>query len=375
MFTLKKWFTSCLTLATLLVTLICSTTLVSDTNAAGTDNTNTQTPDATTITANATTAAQTAATSTATTGTDLTRTQLLNSLLGYQSSLIIQNAGVHPPGDPPATANSTPLYTEIKKIEEDRDAIVSNQSLAENIFYLYGISLIEPQELSSVPLKTGYLSKHFSAYCTPLSSDETNAYVCNNSPTSTLQHADIKPTSLLEPKRYDKANGLAALEYIRSTVDPWAAHNIQSAMNDTSKTDNQDAIINALSRQSKLNVPIYSMLSAYGRRMPSAANPDNKTFMEVLEYETSQRYSNPNWHQDIAVAPQEALLKDIAAMMALSLWIQKEQYKQNERLELLMSMNVLSSIAGQDQAAAAESKGKEAATSASATANDQTSSQ
>ena len=125
-----------------------------------------------------------------------------------------------------------------------------SQALAEDIFYLYGVSLIEPAELSSVPLKTGYLSKHFSAsHCTPLSSAETNAYVCNNKATSALQHADIKPGSLLAPLRYDTAGGTAALEYIRSTVDPWAAHNIASAMSNTSDATNQDTIVNALSRQ------------------------------------------------------------------------------------------------------------------------------
>ena len=53
--------------------------------------------------------------------------------------------------------------------------------------------------------------------------------------------------------------------------------------------------------------------------------------------------------------------------MALSLWIQKEQFKQNERLELLMSMNVLGSIASQDQAAAAQTQGTQAAASSAQT--------
>lgn len=144
-------------------------------------------------------------------------------------------------------------------------------------------------------------------------------------------------------------------------------------MSNTSDSANQDKITSALSRQSKLNAPVYSMLSAYARRMPSTSNPSNKTFMETLDYETSQRYPSATWHQNIATAPTEALLKDIAAMMALSLWVQKEQFKQNERLELLLSINVLGAIAAQDQAAAAQAQGSQAATSASSTATSQTS--
>jgi hypothetical protein len=373
----KKSFASYLSLSTLMATLLLSTTLVSDTGSADSISVSaSSSPTATTITSNATAAANAAATRTDNTKTDLTRTQLLNALLGYDASLIIQNAAVQPPGDPAPSSDSSqpqPPYTKIATVEADRDATLSNQILDENIFYLYGVSKIEPKELASVPLKTGYLSKHFSAYCTPLSSDETNAYVCNNSATSALQHADIKPLSLLGPMRYDGPGGMAALEYIRSTVDPWASHNIKSAMTDTSDTGNQDTIINALARQSKLNVPVYSMLSAYARRMPSANNPDNKTFMETLDYEIAQRYPSTAWHKNIATAPTEALLKDIAAMMALSLWIQKEQFKQNERLELLMSMNVLGSIAGEDQVKASQSQGNQAASSANTAATQQNS--
>lgn len=372
-----KSFASYLSLTTLAVTLVLSTTLVSDTNAD--TSSSSSNPTAETITTNATTAAVAATTATnsgSSSPTDLTRSQLLNALLGYSNSLITQNAAVQPPGDPPASADPTksqPVYTTAAAIATDRDFTMFNQSLAEDIFYLYGVSLIEPAELASIPLKTGYLSKHFSAYCTPLSSAETNAYVCNNTATSPLQHADIKPGSLLGPLRYDNVGATAALEYIRSTVDPWAAHNIASAMSNTSDSANQDTIVNALSRQSKVNAPVYAMLSAYARRMPSVANPNNKTFMETLEYETAQRYPNSTWHQNIATAPTEAVLKDIAAMMALSLWIQNEQYKQNERLELLLSMNVLGSIAGEDQAKAGQAEGSKAAASANAAAQNQTS--
>lgn len=368
----KKSFSSYLRLSTLAVTLVWSTTLIADTSTSSTA----ANADATTITNNAMTAANAAAAATATTGTDLTRTQLLNALLGYDSSIITQNAAVQPPGDPPPSSDPTqpqPPYANIPSISTDIDSLVFNQTLDEDLFYLYGVSFIEPSELASVPLKTGYLSKHFSAYCSPKSTDETAAYVCNNKADSPLQHADIKPTSLLGPLRYDTAGGIAALEYIRSTVDPWAEKNIQSLMNNTSDSSNQDKIVKALSRQSKLNAPVYSMLSAYARRTPSASNPNNKTFMETLEYETSQRYPNVAWHQSIATAPQEALLKDIAAMMALSLWLQKEQFKQNERLELLMSMNVIGNVKMQDKYQESQDQGNQAAATASANAAAETS--
>lgn len=271
------------------------------------------------------------------------------------------------PSQPP------PPYASIPAIETDVNNTLASQTLDEDLFYLYGVSFVEPAELASVPLKTGYLSKHFSAYCSPKSTDETTAYVCNNKADSPLQHADLKPVTLLGPLRYDGPGGIAALEYIRSAIDPWAEKNIQSLLSNASDSGNQDKIAKALSRQSKLNAPVYSMLSAYARRLPSATNPNNKTFMETLEFETEQRYPNVAWHQNIATAPQEALLKDIAAMMALSLWIQKEQFKQNERLELLMGMNVIGSIRMQDKYQESQEQGSQAAASASSTAASQTS--
>jgi len=302
---------------------------------------------------------------------DITRQQHLDGIKSYFDDLVKKALSQTAPGDPlpPYKDQPPPLPTWpfLPKAQEAIANSLPSLDLGEDLFQLYGINNF-PQSLSGAPLDQQYWNDHFSTYCANQATIETNSFT-NCDPRKTnipLQHADLKPSTLLGTDKYaDNTASLAAIHFIRSVTDPTASKNIISLVNDKSE-DGQAKLIAALQRQARVNIPLYSMLGSYAKRIPDPNNPDNKTFMEILDNDATRRYSDPNWHTALASSTisTEALLKDIAVMLSNSLWIQKEQYKQNERIELLLGLNALLNIRGQDKLDESQASATEASKSA-----------
>lgn len=64
------------------------------------------------------------------------------------------------------------------------------------------------------------------------------------------------------------------------------------------------------------------------------------SLLEVMEKESSWRMTNPEWFQQMAVASNESLLREIANMMAFKMWMDYQTYRQNEQIAALLSVLV-----------------------------------
>lgn len=287
---------------------------------------------------------------------DITLQQHLDGVTKFFQDLVDKATNQTAPGDPAQKEQQNPppspqpLWPLLSNTVLADQTTVQNQGLAEDIFQMYGINNL-PNAIQNASLTNSYYLNHFSnAYCAA-NTPETAIFQCDGKASPFMQHADLKPDTLLGPDTYpDQPTSTAAMSFIRSLVDPIASHEITALLNDSSDAG-KERMVQALQRQSRVNVPLYSLVEAYSKRLPSPGNPKNESFMQILDTEASRRYTDPTWHAAIASKDlsTEALLKEIATMMATSLWIQKEQIKQNERLELLLSVNALLNIRAQDQ--------------------------
>ena len=88
------------------------------------------------------------------------------------------------------------------------------------------------------------------------------------------------------------------------------------------------------SAYSAARAPLYQMLA---NRLPIPDDPAQRSLIDVLEKESSWRASSAQWLSDLAVTPKEGILRELAQMEAIRLWLQYQQYRQNEEIQVLLS--------------------------------------
>lgn len=80
--------------------------------------------------------------------------------------------------------------------------------------------------------------------------------------------------------------------------------------------------------------PLYQMLA---NRLPIPNDPNQRSLLETLEQESSWRATSPQWLSDLSVTPKEGVLRELAQMEAIRLWLQYQQYRQAEEIQTLLS--------------------------------------
>lgn len=225
------------------------------------------------------------------------------------------------------------------------------------------------QEITSSSPQTDFVTKHQYGYCSPSISVEVSGFQCSsqagnlNNDTATAQYlemGDVRTSVLLEPLVYNQALDYAAQNYIRNITMPFPtklfADYISNPETFSKNARQKTAYAEYLANHAFLSVGRYALDAMYASRVPgamiggTAASGDaaTKSLLEIMETESSRRFNDPNYVSFLKDENTEEkdILRDIAAMNAFNLWMQYQNYRQNERIAALLAASVSNTAKG-----------------------------
>jgi hypothetical protein len=143
---------------------------------------------------------------------------------------------------------------------------------------------------------------------------------------SALNFASLYQTPSMS-KDDDKANTL-----IKLITDPFPSN--------TSGTSDKATIANAAVEKAIVSVGLNTFMDMLAKRNPNPNTTDNKSMLQVMENESAWRIQDAEWFKNISISSQEAVLREIAQMMAFNMWMNYQQYRQNEQIAAMMAASV-----------------------------------
>lgn len=229
-----------------------------------------------------------------------------------------------------------------------------------NVGQNYGAS---GQSITSSTPQMDFVTKHITGYCSPNISVEKQHFNCsgqsglNATTAQFLEMGDIRASVLLESTVYPVDGGgasqsvldLAAQNFIRNITMPFPssmyANYISNPNTFNKNTSQRKAYANYMANQALIGVARYALDEMYGMRVPgsimgvSGGGSENQSILSVMENEASRRFMDPNYVSFLTATStdQIALLREIAAMHAFGLWMNYQNYRQNERIAALLS--------------------------------------
>lgn len=237
------------------------------------------------------------------------------------------------------------------------------------------------QELTSSTPQMDFVSKHITGYCSPNISLEKQFFQCTSKASEIgndtvsaqfLEMGDIRASVLLEPSLYTPILALTAQNFIRNITMPFPsltfANYISNPTTFAKNTSQRTGFANHLAGNALLSVARYALDEMYGMRIPgstiggtaSSGAAAGQSIMQVMENEATRRFTDPNYVAFLTntSTDQTALLREIAAMHAFGLWMDYQNYKQNERIAALLSATLANTagsfITGRAAAATAQ---------------------
>ncbi len=220
------------------------------------------------------------------------------------------------------------------------------------------------QEMTSSTPQIDFVTKHISGYCSPNISTEKQFFTCNgqaanlNNDTVSaqfLEMGDIRTSVLLEPTMYTQVIDIAAQNFIRNITMPFPTsmynNYISNATNFSKNTSQRKAYATYMANQALIGVARYAMDEMYGMRVQGSTlgatgNASTQSILNVMENEASRRFTDPNYVTFLTAntTDQIALLREMAAMQAFELWMNYQNYRQNERIAALLSAMLASNV-------------------------------
>lgn len=189
---------------------------------------------------------------------------------------------------------------------------------------------------------------------------------------------DLLASTLLGPNAYTSDEQRQnALDFVRNltNITPIAYPGDSTVYKDPDKKDKglTDEGIAYFAKMFKqlplLSVTQNSLLALFADRerlpgmatgLPNTVGKDGAaSLLEVLEYEATRRYSNPDWFKMMDASSDSATLHEMAYMMAFQNYLLVKSYEQNARMEALMAaqvsaLNNMASIMNQSTGSTAE---------------------
>lgn len=170
------------------------------------------------------------------------------------------------------------------------------------------------------------------AYYQTAVTDPTNAAQMRNQ-LSILNFANLYQNSSLSS---DNANAVNTM--VKLITDPYPTRIAPPDENDAAA---KAAVANAAIEKAVVSVSLNTFMDMIAKRTPNSATGD-KSILQLMENESSWRMQDVNWFRNISVSSQEALLREMAQMMAFNLWMNYQQYRQNEQIAAMMAANIAS---------------------------------
>lgn len=101
----------------------------------------------------------------------------------------------------------------------------------------------------------------------------------------------------------------------------------------------KDTIASAAIEKAIVSVSLNTFLDMVAKRNPNPITGD-KSMLQIMEAESSWRIQDVNWFKEISLGSQEAVLREMAQMMAFNMWMNYQQYRQNEQIAAMMAASV-----------------------------------
>lgn len=206
-----------------------------------------------------------------------------------------------------------------------------------------------------------WVSVHRQFYCSPTIIPEKTAFKCQAPNTATpeeakyLEMGDVKASALYGPSvYYSPALDLAAQDFIRKMGNPYPTSKYADSINSSgflNSTPDTKAYARYMANQAVLTVALNSFNHSYATRVPGSnigANPAGSSIMSIIENEANRRFADPSqsWFAALGGYNELQTLQEIAAMEAFRLWLDFQQYKQNERIEALLAATLSKVVVG-----------------------------
>lgn len=204
---------------------------------------------------------------------------------------------------------------------------------------LYGSSDIAPAD--------AMLTRHFSSYCSPLTSIVPG--IAGNCPVDPLkQFGDVKVSSILTGTAYDSFRAQAAQDFLTNLLSPPAGSGITNFQANmpinvatiTQSPDLKNSFVKALSDEAVLSVVRLPFAEMIAKR--TVVEGSNISEMQLMEQQAIQRFMSSGWAANLNTLQQpQDVAKDQALMQAYQVWMDYQRYRQMERVEALLAVLVL----------------------------------
>lgn len=101
----------------------------------------------------------------------------------------------------------------------------------------------------------------------------------------------------------------------------------------------KENVATAAIEKAVMSVGLNTLVDMLAKRTPNTS-ADNKSMLQIMEKESTWRHQDVNWYKNISLSSQEAVLREIAQMMAFNLYMNYQQYRQNEQIAAMMAASV-----------------------------------
>ncbi len=125
---------------------------------------------------------------------------------------------------------------------------------------------------------------------------------------------------------------------VKLITDPYPTRVSPPSDNDI---EGKTAVANAAVEKAIVSVALNTFMEMMDKRNPNAEN-NNQSMLQLMEKESSWRIQDVKWFQNISLGSQEAVLREMAQMMAFNMWMNYQQYRQNEQIAAMMAASIAS---------------------------------
>jgi hypothetical protein len=238
---------------------------------------------------------------------------------------------------------------QIKTIETaiDTQATIAKKELNDSNYLLYGENL--PGQDPIADPSTYIQEQHFNSYCVPALANKdsgilSSSKLCQGS--GNLPYVDINiATSLLDKQVLSPTDVPIAALAIRNFIAPMPRATLMDALKEDKtlqKMDNKKAVASLLSEAASSNAAFAALnemlKTRIGVEVPKEGSQEKevRSINQMMDVEATRRFQNADWYKKIDAATDTALLRELAHIMAYNNWLQYQQYKQNEMLQILL---------------------------------------
>ncbi len=144
----------------------------------------------------------------------------------------------------------------------------------------------------------------------------------------------------------DKLTSLQLAKDAKNTT-PYKKEDFEKSNGNGLTADEKNELISFVVSQTSYSAAYASLYELLSKRVvnPSAVQltGQHKSLLEAMHVESTRRVQSPEWYTEISVMPRDSLLREIAHIGAFQLWLQYQQYRQQE-LEQFMMASLMSQI-------------------------------